>query len=498
MRYFKIALLSLMLLGGIGALTGYFFFRRVVPVQSVIIPANAMFVLTADMRELMFNLKGHTALLAGSDGAAIDQSWKVLSRAIQNNKGAGIRQTADIQLFVFREKESAWVGIALALDDSTAFKGLLLDPVLQKEIPIRGLGDGTAQLDSSSAIIGWSKETALLLYPLSNDNQQTTREQVIRLLHLGKIPSMADNEEYQNHVLQEFDVGMWINPEECVSFTQSKVIAATLDGIRSIGLALDFAEDELILRRKLLLNNVAEITSQQFQLPTTPQSILGYWKLMVDPQQLPYHPLTELLFENDRQKELAENCTGSFTTFLHDTAGYSYTYTEMMPDENFNLTPRAMNKRTEEFGYTVVYELRDVDNTRSLLNAYAQNDSLQKMDSYWKVETGKLPAYIFVENKNLIVTTVSPKQFKFTQPPKSWATWYSYLDVSAIVSRWDFIDGGLPNWANAFQQMTTRFQTMSQSQPIAAERLISDEIHLQLKDEDVNAMVQLILSLQSR
>lgn len=497
-RYFQTAIFSLLFLGGIGVLIGYFFFRRTVPIQAKHIPANAMFALTADMREFMLNLKGHPELLMNSSTSGINRSWQALSRAMQSTKGGGIRQTADVQLFAFREDESAWIGIALELYDSSAFQGLLLNPVLQQQVAIHGFGDATAQIDSSAIVIGWSGETALLLYPISNEDQESTRRQVKRLIQLTEDKSLAAVEHFREHALQEFDLGIWINPVECVTFTQSKALAALCDASAAIhpifiGFTCDFSEGEVILRKQSYFSGEIRESSTPLLLSTTPSNILGYWQLQANPKSLPNHPAAELFFDSVKAEELVKTFTGDFTLFIHDTTGYRYTYIEMLPDENFQVQKVEQEKYASEFGYTMNYVLNNPKRAEDLLNSYALQDSLQRIDSWWRAETSTLPLYMRVENANLIVTTLSPQKLKPTPPPEEWLSMDLYADVPALLKRWPLTAEIFPPWLDQpIERMARDILSLTKSHVVVMNDRSVEEFRIKMRDQKINALIPLI------
>ncbi|MCA6361960.1 MAG: DUF4836 family protein [Bacteroidetes bacterium] len=489
MHYLRYTLLSLIFLGAAGALAGYFFFRRTVPVQARFIPHDAVLVLTADVRELALNAKGGKPLLPERGGDAVNKQLAALSHVLEEHGGGGIAQTADVQLFLFRRNESAWAGAALELHDSAAFGNMLRSNDLKREIMLSPAGSNLFALDSSGMVLGWNGDAALLLYPVGNHETAATVKMLAQLLALDEGKSIASNKAFCNAVLQEFDLSLWINPAEAISFTQSAPLAALFGTIAQLHLAADFSDGELSVKRYITENNYVNAGKSQ---PCPPGETSAYWYFSTS--ALYKHPAADLFFDdNELNKELAAQLTGQCAVFLHDTAGYTTSYTETVMDENFNTVQREVSRHATEFGHTCVYNLKKGADINALFARAAQSDSnIVQQHKALRIATGNLARTAFLQDGFLIVSTTlsGPYSAKKINAEQRFAAEINTTQIlrllPAVHADWP------PQWLSVAALFGKHIQHATLSKPVfKSTNNYSDEFTIHFAANDINAMLQL-------
>ncbi|MGL5890817.1 MAG: DUF4836 family protein [Bacteroidia bacterium] len=496
MKYLRLSILSLLFLGAVGALAGYLFFRRTVPVQSKYIPADAVLVLTADVRELGLNAKGGGELIAPRSGDGISKQLAALTRALSDNKGGGIAQTADIQLFLFRRGDAAWAAAAIELNDSAAFGKFMRSKELGREIlitPLQTTKQPVFSIDSSGAVAGWNDETALLLYPVGNHTVAETAAQLSKLLTLQEPASIAASENFRNAMLQEFDLSLWVNPAEVVAFTQSKQLSALLGDMKQLHLAFDFTEGEVIIKRSIIENNdINEMVSTEV-FPASSKTITGFWEL--NSKNLLHHPAADLFFDDEElRKQLANELSGNCTVLLHDTIGFTSHYYETTVDENFVTTQREVSTHAREMGYTVAYKLKENSKAANFLKKQAAGDTLIfNKNGVYSIETGTLRKSVWISGELLFVSTAvnPPVQLKAkaaTDQSLICRVNLSQLFRLAASTRNDWP----PQWLGIAALCAKHISSFSISRPIQTDvRKLTDEIRVKFTNPNINAMLQL-------
>jgi hypothetical protein len=489
MKYVRYTLLSLIFLGAVGALAGYFFFRRSVPVQARFIPNDAVLVLTADMRELALNAKGGKPLLPERGGDAVNKQLAALSRVISDYKGGGIAQTADVQLFLFRRNESAWAGAAIELANSDAFGTLLRSPELNREILLAPAGNGLFTLDSSGMVLGWNSNAALLLYPVGNHDKMATAKMLSQLLSLPEANSIASNKAFCNAVLQEFDISIWVNPAEAIALSQSDPLAALFGNISTLYLTADFSDGELTVKRHIIENNYLSPK----QITTTANSReLAYWNFSTT--TLYKHPAADLFFDdNALSKELAALLTGECVVYLHDTLSYSSQYTETVMDENFNTVQREVSTSAFELGHTCTYTIKKGSDVNAVFQRASLADSnIVRSKNAWQMATGSLTKTAFVQNELLYVSTKHGSAF---EPGRNTSAFPLAAEVKlpqllhmlpVVHNNWP------PQWLGIAALLEKYIQQATLSKPVfRSSNSYSDEFTLSFTTKDINTMLQL-------
>ncbi|MCU0435487.1 MAG: DUF4836 family protein [Bacteroidia bacterium] len=490
MKYLRLTILSLLFLGAIGALAGYFFFRRTVPVQARFIPRNAVLVLTADMRELALNAKGGGQLLPERGGDAVNKQLAALSRVWQDYKGGGVAQTADVQLFLFRQNESAWAGAAIELKDSAAFGKLMRSPELGREILLSPAGKGCLALDSSGAVLGWNADAALLLYPVGNHETAANAAMLAQLLVLPEANSIASNEEFCSSVLEEFDLSLWVNPAEAISFSQSAQLAALFGTMSQLHLSADFRDGEVLVKRHIVEDSQAPVAAQAV---LSRSARLGFWH--INTSTLYKHPAADLFFDdNELCRELAAQLTGQCTVMLNDTLHYTSHYTETVMDENFNTVQREVSSKAVEFGHTCVYTMKNEAAVAGIFGRAAAADSnLQQNKKAWTMATGTLRKTAWTEKGQLYVSTFFAGPFTVLTKTSEQQILSAQLQLPELLPKLASTHSDWPpQWLSIAQLLSKHTTSAELTRPVyAGNGHYSDEFRLSFTDTRINAMLQL-------
>src|ERR1041385_5047424 len=167
-KNFRIIFVLIVFIAGGIFLYMYFAMKRAVPEQAICIPKNSFAVLTLNVRELASDFSGNEISQTKNSPRIFEKEIATISKAIDDNGGAGIKKTADVLLFMFGEGESAYIGIIFSVNDSAQL-GKLIREKLRSQFPLHEIINQKKKLfqyDTSSAIIGWNENSLLLLYQI--------------------------------------------------------------------------------------------------------------------------------------------------------------------------------------------------------------------------------------------------------------------------------------------------------------------------------------------
>jgi hypothetical protein len=500
----RIVGISLLLLLGVGMITWYFVMRRQVPKHAQCIPKNSIAVLTLNIRELALDRAAGGHLFP----ELADKPSKELERftkAIEQNDGAGIVATADVLGFFYREGETAFFGVSVSLKDSAKF-GKLLREQLNKEFSLNAFsskGNSVLRFDTSSAIISWNNDIALLLYPLSNESAETTAEQCAKLLKQTKEQSVLADENFCTHEEASFDAGLWIQPQELEAFTGGGPLARTVtNNMKYLSLALDFQDGEVIIRNLITEEKISgDIPyNAPVLLACDPKQVLGFYRAALDLQNdsllndyCVTPPLNTLQLDNKRTAQLAKHLDGNFTVLVHDTFSYDMDFITYEYDADFNQVAKPGTKRETQRGLTFSFGLKDEHAAKTMLTEWMKTDSVPFTGNTWQLHDRGATHYMMIADNVLSISSWKQTDGKPRAVPQSW------MDLDMFLPAGKVVIPGLMGWVNYFMPavnddknlLAANIENLLVSQPLVVGNTRSSQIRLTMKNRKVNALVQL-------
>lgn len=500
----RIAFFSLLFVAGVAMIIWFLIMRRQVPQHAQCIPKNSIAVLTLNIRELALDRASGGHLFP----ELADKSSKELERftkAIEKNDGAGIAATADVLGFFYREGESAFFGVSISLDDSAKF-GKLLREQLNKDLSLRAFsskGTSVLRFDTSSAIIGWNSDIALLVYPVSNDGAEKTAEQCVKLLKQTEEQSVLTDENFRAHESASFDAGLWMQPQQFKTFTGGgSMMRIAFNNMKYLSLAMDFQDGEVIIRNLITEEKISTGVPHNAPVLLTcdPKQVFGFYRNALDLQNdsllkdyAGNPPLNILPLDDEQTMQLAKNLDGNFTVLVHDTFSYDMDFITYEYDADFNQIPKHGTKRETRRGLTASFGLKDEKAANALLTEWMKADSIPFSGNTWIVKDHGATHYMMIADHVLSVSNWKRADGKPRAIPESWMHLDAFLPVGKvfIADMIGLVNYFIPQIKDDKNLLAENIENVLISQPLIVGNTRSSQVRLTMKNRKVNALVQL-------
>lgn len=530
----RIAFFSLLFVAGAAMIIWFLIMRRQVPQHAQCIPKNAIAVLTLNIRELALDRApgGHLfPELADKPSKELER----FTKAIEKNDGAGITATADVLGFFYREGESAFFGVSVALDDSAKF-GKLLREQLNKDLSLRAFsskGTSVLRFDTSSAIIGWNNDLALLMYPVSNEGAEKTAEQCVKLLKQTEEQSVLTDENFRAHESSSFDAGLWIQPEEFKTFTGGgSMMRIAFNNMKYLSLAMDFQDGEVIIRNLITEEKISTGVPHNAPVLLTcdPKQVLGFYRGTLDLQNAAFvvdstfdlvpldsgnaasstgqarlikhtllddyagnPPLSSLPLDEEQITTLTKALDGNFTILVHDTFSYDMNFITYEFDEDFNRIAKPGTKHETQRGLTFSFGLKDEKTAKALLTEWMKADSIPYSGNTWQIDDHGSIHYMTIADHVLSVSNWKRADGKPRAIPESWMHLDAFLPVGKVFisDMMGLVNYFIPQINDDKNLLAENIGDVLISQPLVVGNTRSSQIRLTMKNRKVNALVQL-------
>jgi hypothetical protein len=503
-KFLRISLVILLLLAGTALLLWYFFMRREIPKHARCIPKDAVAVLTLNLRELALDQSAGGHLFPEMAGKKIfSKELESFSKAVEANGGTGLSETADVLGFLFRDGEEAYWGVCAGVKDSAKF-GKLLREQLTKDFPIHPVsqnGFSLVRFDTSSIILGWNKDAAVLLYPFGNSDASQTALHCVKLLSQKEEQSVLADENFREHELSSFDAGLWMQPAELLKLTQGgKLMKTYFAGEKYISLFIDFTNGEIITRKIVTMNNAITKKNLPVLLNCDPAQVKGFYHAVFDMNNdslvklypdIP--PFNSIPFNDERTEQLDKTLDGNFTMLLHDTFSYQADYITYDYDENFERIEKHEKKRETMRAFSSSFGLKDPAAAQKLLNTWAAEDSLRKEGNAWIVEHGNKPVRIILSGNVLTISNWEKTDGQSRSLPEAWEGLDAAIPVGKILVK-DYegiFSFFLPKMENGAGLLSDNIGDLLVSVPTIKGNENSCQVRLTMENKKVNALVQL-------
>jgi hypothetical protein len=493
-KYLRIAILVLMVLAGTAMLAWYFFIRRQVPSHAVCIPKNAVAVLTLNMRELALDLSGKKNPLPGEIGS--------LLRTADQHGGSGLKESADVLVFLFSQGEDAWFGVSLKIADHKRFSDFIISQVGKnfKLNPVEGTS--IVQFDTSSATLGWNTEFALFLYPFGNSDATSTARACDKLLAQQEENSVLANEDFRKHELNAFDAGIWLQAKEFLKFTKGgKLFRTYLATTEYVSVSIDFRAGETYMRA--LVTNSGEarpMGENKSKIPVDPDQVAGIIRSGFPAEndslfsaRMASPPFDVLPFSEEELHQLVPFMNGSSVFLLHDTISYEMDYIAYEYDTAYNRYPVKTRRKIKTRAKTFSFGLNDSQKAETLIRGWMQTDSIPFVNGSWSFSQNGAPDRLFVLDDMLTWTNWHGTDGKQHSADTRWDGYSVYLNSGELLFDPGEISAGIFSGFSAMLNgLAKKTGLFTISQPVVNGKISSFEVRVWMTNEEINALLQLL------
>ncbi len=502
----RIALISILSILFIFMMYWFLRIRREIPLHARCIPKNAFAVMTLNIRELALDRSFGGHLFPEMEGKKnIHKELDPFIRAIEDNNGIGLYETADVLAFSYQEGDAAFLGVVASMKDSTKF-GKLIREQISKQIPIHPFslsGTSLVRFDTSSAVLGWNNDLTVFLFPISDHGAEFTGDQCAKLLAQAENQSVLTNANFRDHEMSSFDAGIWIQTEALIKFTGGgKLFRTAFDDAKYISLALDFKDGELDIQRTI------EGDGKKHNLPFNstlllncdPKLVKGFWKIPIDLSNdslvklySSTPPFNMLPLNDEQYKKLASTLDGTCTVLFHDTLSYNVNYITYQYDENFNGIPKSEVKRETTNGISACFGLKNEKAAKQYLTDWMQEDSIPFNGVSWLIENEGATQRMMISENVLTISNWPKTDGKKREIPKNFQGFDFYFPLADnffLLENSSFFYF-FSKYESGKQLLTDNIKVASISTPIISNNKRVSQIRLTMANKDVNALVQM-------
>jgi hypothetical protein len=481
--------------------------KRSVPDQAICIPKNSFAVLTLNVRQLALDYSSGGHLFPPSKTPSVLEKELIpITKAIQQNGGSGLNQTADVLAFMYQEGDAAFIGIAFSLNDS-AKCGKLIREQLTKEFPVHAFSASRKNLfqyDTTSGIIGMNESCLLLLYPFSNHDAQKTAEACTELLTQKKENSILSDENFCAEQFHSFDVSLWMHTSPLLTFTNGGFIVKTLfDDIDYVSYDINFSKGEIDARKIVTSNGKTNSIpyNDSLLISCDPKDVNGFLRIPLDLQNkdlissyMNLPPVVYLPFDDEQAGKLLSTFNGNCSILFHDTMSYDFNYVTYEYDENFNSKPKTAKLKIKTMSTSICYGLKDENEARKLFSEFAKQDSLEQTKSGWTFLDNGIKTNFFIEDHILTMTTFPESDGKKRTVPDQWMGRDLLFPFGEYVNHAEnsTLNIFLSELSNSKKIIGENLDVMTISQPLIDGKTRSSNIYLKLANKDVNGLIQLM------
>jgi hypothetical protein len=490
--------IAIILTGAIAFLVWYWTMKREVPLQARVIPSDAFAVLTLNLRELADDRAGDEHLFPEmTDESMLQKELAPFTRAVTANGSTGMEETSDVLLFTYHSGEAGFFGIAVQLEDSTEFGNLMRIHVKNEYNIIPWTNDGIPimRFDTTAAVIGWTNDVALFLYPLGNHGIATVSTQCIKLLKQQKENSVLMNENFREMELNTFAMSLWVQTKPFKNFTGGgKLVDQLTNGIQYFNYMADFQDGEILIRSEWHLDDgVKKDQMKEFEFPCELSTMNSFIRTSFDPE------IDSLYGDYEQQSgmrhlPLTEEQIGQIIPFLsgdcifitHDTTTRAIS-TPLALNEDRDTTHVTNNGETYSFLVT------HPDEVRALITSYMEHDSIPLTTRGWEYDYIYSSGWRMILDDHLLTVTnddrVDGRPHAITG---ELAGYMAYFNLHKIFLEQDGSLAGwlMPKFDDAHKFLADNLVTCSNTLPVQFGNVRRSEIKITFRNEDVNGLVQ--------
>jgi|GEM_PF-5172524 hypothetical protein len=473
----RYAVITIVLAGAISIFAWYWMMKREVPAHARVIPSNVIAVMTLNVRELA---KDHTMEeIDFAETTFQDAFFAPFIRVIESSEGeTGVNELSDVLAFTYHTDDAAFIGAAVAVEDSAAF-GNLIRQHLAREFNILALShDGIPvfQFDTTAAAFGWTEDVAVLLYPLGDHTIATVSAQCLKLLKQQKENSVLANENFCNMQLKSFAAGLWVQTAPLLLLTEGgPLIEAIAQDVVAYSYTANFEDGEILIQSEWLLadDNKREMI-REFEFPCDTTLMISFVRghFNTKTTSLPEHSFADLAILNlpiaeEEYPTLFSGMTGDFISITNVDNGAA--------------------KRFETHSFL----LSDPEKTKSFITSSMQRDSIPLTVKGWMYSAAGDSAWRMILDGNRLTITnhsdVDGRPHPITPDLAGYMAWVNFHNYAtshgAGSSLFPLLNTGTP-------LLDEYLLNVSSTLPVQFGNVRHSEIVVRFKNKNVNALVQ--------
>lgn len=458
----------------------YWTMRREVPLHARVIPADAVGVLTFNLRELAMDRSGDEHLFPDMTGNLIaSKQLEPFTRAIANSNGVtGVEEMADVLMFVYHTGDEAFFGISIALEDSSEF-GNLMRVHVAKEYNIRRLslsGIPVMQFDTTAAAFGWTTDVALLLYPLGNHSVATVSAQCAKLLKQQEQNSVLANENFRAMELKSFSMGLWVQTAPLLKATDGgELIEAIAEDVVTYSYMADFADGEILIRSEwLLADEEKRKMPKEFSFPCDTSLIQSFVRsrFEFDVDSMPRYSAAKQGFSKMplSDEDIAQLCKGLSGDYLY-------------------IDHHAIGDVGDL--ETHCFYLSEPDRAKAFITSAMDRDSIPLTATGWNYSDGYRQWRMIIDEKLLTLTNhpgVDGRAHAITPDLAGYMAWFNMQRIFSEMT--GNFSSFIPAVSSVSDVMSKHVTTCSSTLPVQFGNVRHSEIVFRFRNKQVNGLVQ--------
>lgn len=501
--FLRSALIALMLTAAVALLVWYFAMRREVPEHARVIPPDAFAVATINLRELALDHKGKEHLFPEMNNSSLAQKeFSSFFKAVESNGASGVEESADILLFAYHTGDAAFFGAVVELEDSAAF-GKLVRVHVSRDYNIQSLtGDGVpvVQLDTTAAIIGWTDDVALLLYPIGNHTVPVVSQQCIKLLKQPAEKSVLTNEAFRAHELKSFSISLWFQSKPFLEFSGGGALAEQLtDGVDYFNYFADFEDGEMLIRSEWQMHGAGgRDRMAEISFPCESKYVLGFVRTHlrtdVDSLRQVYADvpvMSDLPLNDEECMQLLPYLDGNCISITHDTllleGKAQYTPDSLNTDQNLTYAKDFILVPS-----TTSFRIKEPAKAAALLNQIMSRDSIPLTNRGWVYTSGGIEWRLILTDDLLTVTNSPDVDGRNHAIPAELYGYMMWYDLQKLFAQKDpgLIGFLIPDQEAAYPLFAQHLHSFRSTLPVQVGNMRRSEMVLKFVNTKVNALVQ--------
>lgn len=480
----SVALLILLASGYI--IIWFLLHKREVPKHAYVVPANAMAVVTLNIPELAEDyMDRELGIDSASTFFANELKW-IYGKESSNN---GIALQSDVLLFAYQSGEAAYFGVALEVEDSAAFGKHIRTNNQIRFQRWNDRGFPVMRIDTTPAVIGWTNNTALLIYPITNHGVAHTSVQCIELLKQKTENSIAANANYCKLAETDFDAALWIQPKPLLTFTDNgALLEQTFSGVEYVNYNFTFEEGKILGRCEWTLPGVTRIGAPaEMPLPAEGTDIIGMIRFDLNTEDSSMYdayadapPVNGLPLTDEEAEELLPFLSGACALCMYDTIESD------KRDTSHNIQM--------ERGYSYSYVLSNPDRAKELLTEIMERDSVPFKDNAWIYNEGAGEIRMTIDG-NLLSVTNSPKadgrRHEMPLFLKRKQYWFDIKTITKSSAPIGILSWFFPSYSENHLTISEIFRQANGTTPAQLDNLLWSTFEIEFTDPKTNGLIQL-------
>jgi hypothetical protein len=468
----------------------YLIHKRDVPEHARVIPSEVIAVVNLNLPALAEDYSERTT---GDDSGSTFFSTELQKIAGSDFAASGITLNSDVLLFMYQSGDAAYFGVAIALNDSGAFGRQIRNNRQLNFKSWNDLGFPVMRIDTTPAVLGWTENTALLVYPISNHGVAHTSVQCIELLKQQAEQSVLNNANYCKFAVTQFDAALWIQTKSLLSFTDNAdLFRQTFAGTDFVNYTFTFEKGKVLGRSEWTLASSTRLGAPaEMPLPAEGSDILGLirYDLNLNDQSLfssfvDSSPINALPLTDEEATTLLPLLTGDCAMCLHDTIAY---------ESNADSSGKSGTKIAER-GMSFSYVLRNPEKANELLSTIMERDSVPRTENYWLYNENGTPMRMTIDG-NLLSVSNSPKadgrRHEMPLFLKRKQFWFDIKKITRSPSPIGILNWFFPGYAANHRVISEVFKQANGTTPAQLNNMTWSTFEIEFSDAEVNALIQL-------